>query len=180
MMENSGSGARWYVVHTYSGYENKVKTNLEKIIENRGIQDLITDVRVPTETVVTTNEKGEQKETEVKLFPSYVLVKMVMTDATWHVVRDITGSTGFVGPGSRPVPLSDAEVAALGVDLRVENIEFSLGDRVRITGASPMAGFEGTISEIFESERKATVMASVFGRETPVEIDISSIEKIKV
>ena len=108
-------GPRWYVAHTYTGYENKVKMSIERIVENRGLGHLIFDVRVPVETTIVTNEKGEQKEVESKVFPSYVLVKMAMTDESWHVVRNITGVTGFVGPGSRPVPLSEAEVEAFGI-----------------------------------------------------------------
>ena len=124
---------RWYVVHTYSGYENKVKTNLEKIIENRGISDMIMDVKIPTETVVETTATGETKTREHKLFPAYVFVKMIMTDETWHVVRNITGATGFVGPGSRPVPLTDEEVEALGVEtVRPKELSFKIGDNVKI------------------------------------------------
>lgn len=118
MLDEHSTELKWYILHTYSGYENKVKTTLEKLIENRGIQDMISDVIVPTATVETTTASGEAKTKEEKLFPSYVLVKMMMTDETWHIVRNITGATGFVGPGSRPVPLSDAEVEALGVDTK--------------------------------------------------------------
>ncbi len=175
MSIDSNNEARWYVVHTYSGYENKVKTNLEKIIENRGISHLISEVRVPVEKIIETNADGVQKEVEVKLFPAYVLVKMVMTDETWHVVRNITGSTGFVGPGSRPVPLTDAEVEALGVETRVEGSKFKEGDEVKIV-VGPMSGFTGKVSSISDNGKKVTVLASVFGRETPVELDSSSIE----
>lgn len=174
-MNDNSKDAKWYVVHTYSGYENKVKTNLEKIIENRGISHLITDVKIPIETVIETTAGGEQKETESKLFPSYVLVKMIMTDETWHVVRNITGATGFVGPGSRPVPLSDAEVEALGVDTRVTSVNFGVGDEVKIING-PMTGFSGVIKEVSQDGRKVTVLASIFGRETPVELDSSGIE----
>ena len=177
MLDEYSPELKWYIVHTYSGYENKVKTTLEKIIENRGLQDLISDVRVPTETVETTTASGEIKVKEEKLFPSYVLVKMVMSDATWHIVRNITGSTGFVGPGSRPVPLSDAEVEALGVDTKVVTTGFAVGDSVKIKNG-PMANFEGTISALSADFKTITVLASVFGRETPVELDAQSIEKI--
>lgn len=167
---------RWYVVHTYSGYENKVKTNLEKIIENRGISDMIMDVKIPTETVVETTATGETKTREHKLFPAYVFVKMIMTDETWHVVRNITGATGFVGPGSRPVPLTDEEVEALGVEtVRPKELSFKIGDNVKITGG-PMAGFSGVVQQISEDSKKVTVNASVFGRSTPVELDASNIE----
>lgn len=167
---------RWYVVHTYSGYENKVKTNLEKIIENRGISDMIMDVKIPTETVVETTATGETKTREHKLFPAYVFVKMIMTDETWHVVRNITGATGFVGPGSRPVPLTDEEVEALGVEtVRPKELSFKIGDSVKIT-SGPMAGFSGVVQQISEDSKKVTVNASVFGRSTPVELDASNIE----
>ena len=167
---------RWYVVHTYSGYENKVKTNLEKIIENRGISDMIMDVKIPTETVVETTATGETKTKEHKLFPAYVFVKMIMTDETWHVVRNITGATGFVGPGSRPVPLTDEEVEALGVEtVRQKELSFKVGDNVKIT-SGPMAGFSGIVQQISDDNKKVTVNASVFGRSTPVELDVSNIE----
>lgn len=179
-MIRENSESRWYVVHTYSGYENKVKTNLEKIIENRGISDLISDVRVPLEITEETNASGETKTSEHKLFPSYVLVKMIMTDATWHVVRNITGVTGFVGPGSRPVPLTDAEVEALGVETeRPAELSFAVGDSVKIVGG-PMAGFSGTVAEISADFKKVTVNASVFGRITPVELDAANIEPEKI
>ncbi len=178
MSISSSNEAKWYVVHTYSGYENKVKTNLEKIIENRGISDLIMEVRVPVEKIIETNADGVQKEVEVKIFPSYVLVKMIMTDETWHVVRNITGSTGFVGPGSRPVPLTDSEVEALGVETHKERSKFAKGDDVKIT-VGPMAGFAGKVESISENGKKITVLASVFGRETPVELDATSVQIIK-
>jgi transcriptional antiterminator NusG len=166
----------WYVVHTYTGYENKVLQSLEKIIENRGIGDLIQTVKIPTEIVVEMTDKGE-KEIERKLFPSYVFVKMVMTDETWHIVMTITGATGFVGPGSRPVPLTDKEVEALGVESAAKTATttaFKVGDSVSIK-SGPMTGFIGTISEISPDLKKVTVIASVFGRQTPVELDITSI-----
>lgn len=126
-------GVRWYVVHTYSGYENKVMTNLVKIVENRGLGHLIFDVKVPVETVV--EKKGDaEKEVESKIFPGYVLVKMIMTEESWHVVRNITGVTGFVGPGSRPTPLLDSEVEALGIDEKKVKFMLSVGDEVKIDG----------------------------------------------
>lgn len=176
MSENS---AKWYVVHTYSGYENKVKTNLEKIIENRGISHLICEVKIPVELTSETNAEGVTKESESKVFPSYVFVKMIMTDETWHIVRNITGSAGFVGPEGRPVPLTDKEVEALGVDtVREAAPQFSPGDSVVIR-SGPMAGFAGTVSEISADAKKVTVIASVFGRQTPVELDITSISEEK-
>lgn len=168
--------AKWYVVHTYSGYENKVKTNLEKIIENRGIAHLIQEVKVPVELVSETNSDGVTKESEAKVFPSYVFVKMVMSDATWHIVRNITGSAGFVGPEGRPVPLTPMEIEKLGIETvnSSVSVDFKVGDSVVIKNG-PMKGFVGTISEISSDFKKVTVLASVFGHATPVELDISSI-----
>ena len=171
-------GARWYVAHTYSGYENKVKTNLEKIVENRSLQNKIFDIQIPTVTEIV--QEGEaSKEVESKVFPSYVLIKMIMTDETWHVVRNITGVTGFVGPGSRPIPLSDDEVAAIGVEKPATTVlTFEVGDSVKII-AGALNGFIGRVEEISEDKKKIKVMASMFGRETPVELESSSVERIK-
>lgn len=168
---------RWYVAHTYSGYENKVKTNLEKIVENRGIHHLIEDVRIPVE--ITVENEGEENEKEVisKIFPSYVLVKMVMTDESWHVVRNIRGVTGFVGPGSKPVPLTDEEVAAMGIETRVITLKYDVGDSVKIV-SGPLTGFIGVVEEISDDKKKIKVLASMFGRETPVELDSDSVEAI--
>lgn len=168
--------AKWYVAHTYSGYENKVKTNLEKIVENRGIGDKIVDVKVPVE-VVTEIDGGKEKQVENKIFPSYVLVKMVMTDETWHVVRNISGVTGFVGPGSKPVPLTDAEVIALGVEENTPKVavSFNIGDAVVIIDG-PLEGSRGVVQEISPDLDKVTVLANMFGRETPFELDSKSIK----
>ena len=129
MIENANT-AKWYVVHTYSGYENKVKTNLEKIIENRGISHLITEVKIPVELTSQTNAEGVVKESESKLFPSYVFVKMVMTDETWHIVMTITGATGFVGPGSRPVPLTDKEVEVKLAEAREQLQRYAVDKKI--------------------------------------------------
>ena len=171
-------GARWYVAHTYSGYENKVKTNLEKIVENRGLQNKIFDIQIPT--VIEVVQDGEvTKEVESKVFPSYVMIKMIMTDETWHVVRNITGVTGFVGPGSRPIPLSDDEVAAMGVEKPATTVlTFEVGDSVKIISGA-LNGFIGRVEEISDDKKKIKVMASMFGRETPVELESSSVERIK-
>lgn len=171
-------GARWYVAHTYSGYENKVKTNLEKIVENRSLQNKIFDIQIPT--VIEVVQDGEvTKEVESKVFPSYVMIKMIMTDETWHVVRNITGVTGFVGPGSRPIPLSDDEVAAMGVEKPATTVlTFEVGDSVKIISGA-LNGFIGRVEEISEDKKKIKVMASMFGRETPVELESSSVERIK-
>ena len=167
----------WYVVHTYSGYENKVASNIEKIVENRGLHDLILAVNVPVEKVIETTDKGE-KEIERKLFPSYVLVKMVMNDETWHIIRNTTGVTGFVGPGSRPVPLTDEEVERMGVEVRTIEIKFAVGDSVRITDG-PLAGFIGVVEEISPDLTSVKVTASLFGRETKVELSTSQVSAIE-
>ena len=166
----------WYVVHTYSGYENKVATNIEKIVENRGLQDLILAVNVPVEKVIETTDKGE-KEIERKLFPSYVLVKMVMNDETWHIIRNTTGVTGFVGPGSRPVPLTDEEVERMGVEVRTIEVKFGVGDSVRIVDG-PLSGFIGLVEEITPDLKKVTVSASLFGRETKVELNSNQVQAL--
>ena len=175
----SESSANWYVVHTYSGYENKVATNIEKVVENRGLQDLIFEVRVPTETVVEHKENGKTVEVERKIFPSYVLIKMIMSDESWHVVRNTRGVTGFVGPASKPVPLSEAEVERLGVETAVVDLGIDVGDTVRITDGS-MEGFMGEVLEINNEKRKVSVMVTMFGgREMQVEFDFYQIEPLE-
>ena len=170
-------GLRWYVAHTYSGYENKVKTNLEKIIENRGLGDLITDIRIPTEIVVEF-DGGREREVESKVFPAYVLIKMVMTDATWHVVRNIRGVTGFVGPGSKPVPLSEEEVAAIIKDEPhvTTTTSFGIGDRVNIVDGA-FRGYSGTLTAYNEATGEVTVVVPTVGRDIPVNLDKKYIEK---
>lgn len=138
--------AKWYVVHTYSGYENKVATSIENAVENRKLHDLIQEVRVPTETVVEIKD-DKKREVERKLFPSYVLVKMIMTDDSWYVVRNIRGVTGFVGPGSKPVPLTDEEVARLGVDTGKVEVNFAVGDSVSVVSGY-LDGFIGTVEAL--------------------------------
>ena len=167
--------AKWYVVHTYSGYENKVKANIEKSVENRGISDLIQSVEVPMEDVVEEKDSGS-KTVKRKIFPGYVVIKMVMNDESWYVVRNTRGVTGFVGPGSKPVPLTDAEVESMGVEkVRVKEMEFSPGDKVRVK-SGPLEGFSGVIESIDSEHRKINVRVSMFGRETPVEADYKDIE----
>ena len=172
-------GLRWYVAHTYSGYENKVKTNLEKIIENRGLSHLITDIRIPTETVVE-SDGGKEREVESKVFPAYVLIKMVMTDETWHVVRNIRGVTGFVGPGSKPVPLTEDEVAAIIKDEPeiTTASTFAIGDRVSIIDGV-FRGYNGTLSAIDDESGEVTVIVSTVGRDIPINLDKKYVEKIK-
>lgn len=166
--------AKWYVVHTYSGYENKVATNLEKIRENRGMEDRILDIKIPTE-IVTEMKDDQMKEVERKLFPGYVLINMVMDDETWYVVRNTRGVTGFVGPGSKPVPLSDEEIAALGVEKKEISLDFAVGDSVAITDG-PFDGFVGEIVSIDAENALVTVNVSMFGRETPVELQLFQIK----
>ena len=164
-------GIHWYVVHTYTGYENKVKVSLEKLIENRNLYEDFVDIQLPVEKRI----EGD-KEIESKLFPSYVFVKMQMNDANWHVVRNITGVTGFVGPGSKPVPLSDEEVARMGVEIvQTITLSYTVGDSIKIT-SGPLTGFLGVVQAISEDKKKVTVLASMFGRETTVELDSDQVE----
>lgn len=181
MAENSSFenlGPRWYIAHTYTGYENRVKANLEKIVENRNMGHMIFDIRVPVETIVET-VNGKEKEIEVKIYPSYVFVKMCMTDETWHIVRNISGVTGFVGPGSKPVPMSEEEVAGMGIETKVIELRYAVGDSVRVISGA-LAGFVGVVKEISEDKKKIMVLASMFGRETPVELDADSVEKLEI
>ena len=167
-------GPRWYVAHTYSGYESKVKANLEKIVENRGLGDKIFDIRIPVETIVEKNGDVE-KVIEVKLFPSYVYIKMVMTDESWHAVRNITGVTGFVGPGSRPTPLSDAEVEALNIEEVKVRLAVNVGDNVQIV-AGLFEGYTGVVQSISDDLRNVTVMVKRGRRDMPVELEASAIK----
>ena len=164
---------RWYVAHTYSGYENKVKANIEKVVENRNLSHLIYDVRVPVETVIEKNGDKE-KEVEVKVFPGYVLVKMTMTDESWHAVRNIRGVTGFVGPGSRPTPLPDSEVEALEIEEKRVQLSFGVGDNVNIN-AGLFEGYSGVVQEISEDNKTVTVLVKRGRRDMPVELDINQI-----
>ncbi|HJD23641.1 MAG TPA: transcription termination/antitermination protein NusG [Firmicutes bacterium] len=166
--------AKWYVVHTYSGYENKVATNLETIVENRKLQDWIKEIRVPTETVVEIKD-NKKREVERKIFPGYVLVKMVMTDESWYVVRNTRGCTGFVGPNGKPVPLTEEEVAALGVEKREVEVNYKVGDTVHIVDG-PLENFSGVVEEIDLEKNKVRVTISMFGRETPVELELDQAE----
>jgi transcriptional antiterminator NusG len=166
-------GPRWYVAHTYSGYENKVKASIEKVVENRNLQHLIYDVRVPVETVIEKNGDKE-KEVELKVFPGYVLVKMTMTDESWHAVRNIRGVTGFVGPGSRPTPLPDSEVEALEIEEKRVQLSFGVGDNVNIV-AGLFEGYSGVVQEISEDSKTVTVLVKRGRRDMPVELDASQI-----
>ena len=169
--------AKWYVIHTYSGYENKVATDLLTTAENRSLQDMIIDVKVPTE-VVTETVGEKTKEVEHKIYPGYVFVKMVYTDETWYVVRNIRGCTGFVGPGSKPVPLTDAEVYRMGVEQKVVNVSYAVGDSVRIIDG-PLEDFVGVVDELDTDKNYVRVVVSMFGRETPVELELSQAEALE-
>ena len=168
--------ARWYVVHTYSGYENKVKANIEKIVENRSMQDQIFEVSVPLNDEVE-EKNGQRKTVQRKTYPGYVLIKMIMNDETWYVVRNTRGVTSFVGPGSKPVPLTDAEVIAMGIETTVFKFDFELGEGVRVS-SGPFADSTGIIKEINEGKHTVVVALSIFGRETPVELDYTQLERI--
>ena len=171
------SEPKWYVIHTYSGYENKVADSIEKIVENRGLQDFIYEVKIPTETVTEVKD-GKERQYERKVFPGYVLVKMIVTDESWFIVRNIRGVTGFVGASSTaPVPLSDKEVEALGVENNEVIVNFKVGDNVNIIDG-PLEGFVGVVDEIEPDKNYVKVILSMFGRETPVELELTQIELV--
>ena len=166
--------AKWYVIHTFSGYEKKVQANLEKSVENRGLEDQILDIRVPMEEVLE-QKNNEQKAVMRKVFPGYVMVKMIMTDESWYVIRNTRGVTGFVGPGSKPVPLTEDEVYSMGIERKSVTIDFAVGDSVRVC-EGPLADFVGVVKEIDMETQLVRVVVSMFGRETPVELEFSQIE----
>ena len=168
---------KWYVAHTYSGYENTVAMSIEQAVENRSMHDLIAEVSIPLETVTEITDNGP-KTVERKVFPGYVLVKMVMTDETWHLVRNIRGVTGFVGSGNKAIPLTEEEIAALGVEKREVVVGYAVGDSVKITDGA-LASFIGTVEEIDMDESKVRVVVSMFGRETPVDLELDQVELIK-
>ena len=164
----------WYVVHTYSGYENTVAASIERAVENRNMGELITEVTIPLETVTEITENGP-KTVERKVFPGYVLVKMTMTDETWHLVRNIRGVTGFVGTANKAIPLTEEEIAALGVEKREVVVSYQEGDSVKITDGA-LESFIGTVEEIDVERGKVRVVVSMFGRETPVELELDQVE----
>lgn len=170
------SEAKWYVIHTYSGYENKVATNIEKMVENGRMQEIIQEVRVPTETVVEIKD-NKRKEVERKIFPGYVLIKMVMTDDSWYVVRNTRGVTGFVGTTTKPIPLSQEEVDKLGVETNEIVIDYAVDDNVRVIDG-PLAGFIGIVEEIDTEKQKVKVKVSMFGRETSAELELGEVTPI--
>lgn len=173
--------AKWYVVHTYSGYENKVKDNIEKTVENRGMQDLIQEVVIPMEEVVETKEteegETERKAVMRKVLPGYVIVKMVLNDVTWYIVRNTRGVTSFVGPGSKPVPLTDDEVVELGIEKLTVEVDFVVGDSVKVC-SGPLDGFIGVVEEINTEKQKVKITVSMFGHDTPVELDFYQVEAL--
>ena len=168
--------AKWYVVHTYSGYESKVCTNLEKMVENRHMQDLILETKIPLQTV-TEIKDNKTREVEQNLFPGYVLVKMVMTDESWYVVRNTRGVTGFVGAASKPEPLSEAEINALGVEQRSVKVDYEVGDSVEVMDG-PFSGMTGVVDKIDTAEGRVRVMVFVMNRETPVDLAMDQIAPI--
>ena len=167
--------AKWYVAHTYSGYENAVKSAIEKFVATRRLEDMILDIRVPMETVTEITEEGKTKEVERKVFPGYVLVKMIMTDGTWHLIRNIRGVTGFVGTATSAIPLTEEEVLSLGMEKHEIEVHYQVGDRVKITDG-PLSTFIGTVDEIDAEKNKVCVVVSMFGRETPVELELDQVE----
>ena len=169
--------ARWYVVHTYSGYENAVAAAVMKAAENRRMTDLIKEVRIPMETVPEITENGP-KTVERKVFPGYVLIKMILTDESWHLVHNIRGATGFVGSDGKAVPLTEQEIYALGVERREIRVGYELGDEVKVIDG-PLAGFMGIVDELEPEKDRVRVVVSMFGRETPVDLELDQVEVIK-
>ena len=169
--------ALWYVVHTYSGYENTVAASIMKGAENRQMQDLIQEVNIPEETVIERTEHGD-KEVKRKVFPGYVLVKMILTDESWHLVRNSRGCTGFVGSDGKPVPITEAEILSLGVEHREISVGFELGDTVKIIDG-PLEGFLGTVDELDPDGNSVRLIVSMFGRETPIDLELDQVEPVK-
>lgn len=168
--------AKWYVAHTYSGYENKVMTDIQKTVENRNMHDIIQDIRVPMEEVIKIKD-NQKKVVERKIYPSYVMVKMIMTDESWYVVRNTRGVTGFVGPGSSPVPLSDTEVENMGLEHKTIQLDFEVGDNIRVK-YGPLEGFVGVITDILMDKQKIRAKVSMFGRDTDVELEFNQVEAL--
>lgn len=167
---------KWYVVHTYSGYENKVKTDLEKTIKNRELEDYFFDIIVPMEEQIEIKD-GKRKANLKKVFPGYVLVKMIVTEESWYIVRNTRGVTGFVGSGTDPIPLTNEEIRNMGFETTIINVDYEVNDSVKVVNG-PLSGFIGTVQEINKEKNKVKVMVSMFGRETPVELEFSQVEKV--
>ena len=170
--------AKWYVVHTYSGYENAVKSSIEKFVSGRGMEDKILRIEIPLETVTEVTDSGETKQVERKVFPGYVLIKMVMTDDTWHLVRNVRGVTGFVGSANKAIPLTEEEVLAMGMEKHEIIVKYAVGDHVRIVDG-PLSTFTGVVEEIEPEKNRVSVMVSRFGRETAVELELDQVETLE-
>lgn len=168
--------AKWYVAHTYSGYENKVMADILKTVENRNMSDIIQEIKVPMEEVVEIKD-NKKKVVERKIFPSYVMIKMVMTDESWYVVRNCRGVTGFVGPGSKPVPLTEEEVIGMGLERQEIKLDFDKGDNIRVK-YGPLEGFVGVITDIDMDKKKIKAKVSMFGRDTDVELEFNQVEAL--
>ena len=175
--EENKNEPKWYVVHTYSGYENKVKTDLEKTIKNRELEDFFFNIVVPMEEQVEIKD-GKRKTNLKKVFPGYVLIKMIVTEESWYIVRNTRGVTGFVGSGTDPIPLTDTEIRNMGFDEVPVNVDYEEGDTVQVING-PLEGFVGTVQEINKEKQKVKVLVSMFGRETPVELEFSQVQKVK-
>lgn len=167
---------KWYVVHTYSGYENKVKTDLEKTVKNRELEDYIFDIVVPMEEQIEIKD-GKRKTNLKKVFPGYVLVKMIVTEESWYIVRNTRGVTGFVGSGTDPIPLTEEEIRKMGFELTEVNVDYDINDSVKILNG-PLENFVGVVQEINKEKHKVKVLVSMFGRETPVELEFSQVQKV--
>jgi transcriptional antiterminator NusG len=175
--KSMSDNAKWYVIHTYSGYENAVKTSIEKFVTGRNMQDLILDMQIPMETVTEVTDSGVTKEVERKVFPGYLLIKMVMTDESWYIVRNCRGVTGFVGPGSKPVPLTEEEVISMGLERQEIKLDFNTGDSIRVK-YGPLEGFVGVITDIEMDKKKIKAKVSMFGRDTDVELEFNQVEAL--
>ena len=176
MSQEEKKEANWYVIHTYSGYENKVKTDLEKTIKNRELEDFFFNIVVPMEEQVEIKD-GKRKSNLKKVFPGYVLIKMIVTEESWYIVRNTRGVTGFVGSGTDPIPLTDDEIRNMGFDEVPVNIDYDLNDTVQVVNG-PLEGFIGAVQEINKEKQKVKVLVSMFGRETPVELEFSQVQKV--
>ncbi|MCQ2554832.1 MAG: transcription termination/antitermination protein NusG [Clostridia bacterium] len=174
--KNRDTNPRWYAVHTYSGHENKVKMNIEKMVENRGMQDVILEVTIPMEDVIEMKD-GERKLKTRKKFPSYVIIKMIVTDEAWYLVRNTQGVTGFLGHGSEPIPLTDEEVARMGIEKVNIELDVSVGETVNVVNG-PFEGFAGVVEDVNVEKQTLKVKVSMFGRDTPVELEFAQVSKI--
>ena len=174
--QKEDSVARWYVIHTYSGYENKVKTDLEKMVKNRELEDFFFEIVVPMEEQIEIKE-GKRKANLKKVFPGYVLIKMIVTDETWYIVRNTRGVTGFVGSGTNPIPLTEEEIRNMGFEEVEIKVDYEVKDQVKVING-PLEGFIGVVEEINKEKGKVKVLISMFGRETPAELEFSQVQKV--